>query len=118
MTKGQQFVKAITTLHHVGPRTRRYRDHRDLIRVMLDDVREAVVAPCMFSEQRAKALQTGYTAVNAYYKHIEGCRISPEKTLAVKALSPYQFAKFLGRMIDAGVSNMFEAELWLQQNNV
>lgn len=113
MTKGQQFAKALTSLHHVGPRTRRYRDHRDLVRAMLDDIQEATVAPFMFSEQRAKALQAGYTARTAYYKHIEGCRISPEKTLAVKALSPYQFARFLGRMIDAEISNMYEAEVWL-----
>jgi hypothetical protein len=113
VTKGQQFVKAITTLHHIGSRTRRYRDNRDMVRVMLDDVREAVANPFMFSEDRAKALQAGYTAVNAYFKHVEGCRIAPEKVLAVKSLSPYRFAKFLGRMVDAEISNMYEAELWL-----
>lgn len=118
MTKGQQFVKAITTLHHVGPRTRRYRDDRDLFNAILGDVREATIAPFMFSEQRAAALQAGWTAVNAYYKHIDGGRIDPTKCIAVKSLSPYQFAKFLGRMIDAGISNMLEAEIWLQRNDI
>ncbi|WP_181785353.1 hypothetical protein [Streptomyces phytophilus] len=117
-TKGQEFVKAITTLHHIGPRTRRYRDGSDLVRAMLTDVQQAVSTPIMFSEQRATALQTAWTAVTAYYKHIDGGRISPEKCLAVKSLSPYQFAKFLGRMVDAGIGNMGEAERWLNTNDI
>ena len=113
MTKGQEFAKTITRLNKIGGRTRRYRAGRDLFATMLNEAQEGVTAPFMYSEATAKTLATGWTAVQAYYKHIEGGRVRPETCLAVKALSPYRFAQFLGRMIDAEISNMFEAEQWL-----
>lgn len=113
MTKGQEFAKTITRLNQVGGRTRRYRKGADLFNLMLDDVQTAVSYPNAFSEASTKALTSGWTAVTAYYKHIDGCRARPELCAAVKSLSPYRFAQFLGRMIDAGISNMHEAERWL-----
>lgn len=118
MTTGAEFVKAITSLRHIGPRTRRYRDSRNMREVMLADVLEAVEAPFMFSDERSKTLQAGWTAVCAYWKHIDSARMGAEKSARIKDLSPYQFAKFLGRMIDAGISNMYEAELWLADVDV
>lgn len=113
MTKGQQFAKTVTRINQVGPRTRRTRKGIDIVASMLSDAQEAVSSPFMYSETSAKALAAGWTAVTAYYKHIDGGRARPETCLAVKSLSPYRFAQFLGRMIDAGFSNMAEAEQWL-----
>lgn len=113
MTKGQEFAKTVTSLNQIGARTRRYRKGADMHRAILGDVQMAIEAPFTFSETSAKALTSAWTAVAAYYKHIDGGRARPETCLAVKALSPYRFAQFLGRMIDAGISNMGEAEQWL-----
>lgn len=114
-TKGQQFAKALTSLHKVGPRTRRYRDNVDQFSMMIADVEESVIAPFAFSEQRGAALREGWTAVGAYRKHIEGGRVSGRVISAVQALTPYQFAQFLGRMIDDNVTNMQQAEVWLRK---
>jgi hypothetical protein len=113
MTKGQEFAKTITRLNKIGARTRRYRKGADLFNLILDDVQTAVASPFTFSESSTKALASAWTAVTAYHKHIDGGRARPETCLAVKSLSPYHFAQFLGRMIDAEISNMYEAEQWL-----
>jgi hypothetical protein len=114
MTKGQQFTKTITRLNQVGGRTRRYRKGADMFNMMLADVQTAIESPFAFSETSSNALASGWTAVCAYRHHIDGYRARPELCAAVKDLSPYRFAQFLGRMIDAGISNMGEAEQWLR----
>lgn len=117
-TKGQEFTKAITSLHCIGARTKRYRGDVDLFRTITEDIEQSVTYPFMFSEKRGQAIREGWTAVCAYRKHIEGGRISATKIAAIKSLSPYQFAKFLGRMIDDGISNMHEAEIWFQRSEI
>jgi hypothetical protein len=113
MTKGQEFAKTITRLNQIGGRTRRYRKGADLFNLMLADVQTAIESPFAFSETSTAVLTSGWTAVTAYFHHIDGYRARPEICVAVKDLSPYRFAQFLGRMIDAGISNMYEAEQWL-----
>jgi hypothetical protein len=118
MTKGQEFAKTVTRLNGIGGRTRRYRKGADMFNMMLADVQTAIESPFAFSETSSKALASGWTAVCAYRHHIDGYRGRPELCAAVKSLSPYRFAQFLGRMIDAGISNMGEAEQWLRTAKV
>lgn len=118
MTKGQEFAKTVTRINGIGGRTRRYRKGADLFNLILSDVQTAVESPFAFSKTSTAALTSGFIAAWAYHQHIDGGRARPEICLAVKDLSPYRFAQFLGRMIDAGISNMYEAEQWLKTATV
>jgi hypothetical protein len=110
-TAGQTFTASIVKMLHVGPRTRSRRDGLDLRTDILDTISNAVIYPGFENEQRTEALRPAFAAVNGYRKHIDGGRVDAIVCWYVReGLSPYQFVKLIGRMVDAKVSNMLEAE--------
>lgn len=114
-TAGQQLAATLRRLHKVGTRTRRYRGNLNVVDQMLDDINTANVYPGYFTGDTHAALTAASAIYRAWQKHVEGCRIRPELRAQIKALSPWQTANLLGRMVDAGITNNFEAELWFAQ---
>lgn len=94
----------------VSPRTRRFRSDEDLFDRMLTAVETAATQPGYFSETTEQALRPAFGAVLAYRKHVDGYRIDGETIFRIKSLSPWQFAAFIGQMVEAGVTNTGEGE--------
>lgn len=110
-TAGQKLTATLTQTLHIGSRTRNRRGNTNLRAEIIDTVQTAATVPGYWTAERQQAMATGYTAINAYRKHIEGARLDSIICWYVReGMSPYQFAKLLGRMVDAGVTNVFEAE--------
>lgn len=110
-TAGQTFTASMVKMLHIGPHTRARRDGLNLRTDILETISNSVIYPGIENEQRTAALRPAYTAVNGYHKHIDGGRVDAVICWYVReGLSPYQFVKLLGRMVDAKVSNMLEAE--------
>lgn len=107
-TAGQKFTASMVKNLGIGTRTRLRQSLREDI---LEAVRNAVVYPGCYSEQRTADFSAAYTAVSSYHKHIEGGRVDAIVCWYVReGLSAYQFTKLIGRMVDANVTNMLEAE--------
>jgi hypothetical protein len=107
-TAGQTFTASMVKNFGIGTRTRLNGDLREDI---LKAVHDAAVMPGYYSEQRTAAFTPAFAAVNGYVKHIDGGRVDAIVCWYVReGLSAYQFTKLLGRMVDANVTNMLEAE--------
>jgi hypothetical protein len=114
-TKGQQFAKDMRKNLGIGSRTRRTRNGIDLHADILECIRTATYNNGWYSEQRTDLFRAAFGAQMAYEKHIAGYRVDPSVQRYVSELSPYQFCNLLGRMVDAGISNVGEGELFFQQ---
>jgi hypothetical protein len=110
-TAGQKFTAQLVKTLHVGGRTRN-RNRRGSVREnMIDTVQTAATVPGYWTKDRQAVLAAGYTVINGYRNHILGGRVDSIVCWYVReGLSPYQFAKLLGRMIDADVTNAYQAE--------
>lgn len=110
-TAGQKLTATLTNTLHIGSRTRNHRGIYNLREQIVETVQTAATLPGYWTAKRQDAMATGYTAINAYRKHIEGGRVDTIVCWYVReGMSPYQFAKLLGRMVDAGITTVFEAE--------
>lgn len=116
MTAGQEFAATARRYFKIGPTTRRYRGRQDLHAEVAEAVSNAATLPGYFTEATQAALAPAYAAVGGYQKHILGYRSSPATCLAVTSMTPYRFVAMLAAMVDAGVSNMGEAERFFQAN--
>lgn len=110
-TAGQKLTATLTKTLHIGSRTRNRRGIYNLREEIVDTVQTAATLPGYWTADRQQAMATGYTAINAYRKHIEGGRVDTIVCWYVReGMSPYQFAKLLGRMVDAGITTVYQAE--------
>jgi hypothetical protein len=110
-TAGQKLTATLTSTLHIGSRTRNRRGRTNLRNEVIETIQTAITYPGYWTKDRQDAIATGWTAVNAYRKHIEGGRADTIVCWYVReGMSPYQFAKLLGRMVDAGITTVFEAE--------
>ena len=109
-TAGQNLALALRYYLSVGARTRRYRKGTDLHQQMIEAVMEAAQLPGAFSANLEAALRPGFGTVLAYEKHVGGYRVSGTLAAKINAMSPWQFATLLGRMVDAGVENTGQGE--------
>lgn len=107
-TTGQTFAATIRRIHTIGPRTRSSRVSQPMIAESVQDA----VAYGGYLPATNDALRPGFAAVLGYNKHILGMRVSPIKCMEVKQMTPWQFTAMLGDMIDSGVTNVYEAELY------
>jgi hypothetical protein len=115
-TPGQALAAEIRKMYGIGTRTRwgAERTCRILQREeIIGDIREAVGE---FrggeSESRTAILDAARPALRAWGKFIEGYRIDAYARFAITSRSPWQFAAFLGEMVDSGCANMGEFEQW------
>ncbi|MFJ1539245.1 hypothetical protein ACIODS_11950 [Micromonospora chalcea] len=109
-TTGQELAAELRRYFKIGTRTRRYRNGTDLHADMLEAIKTVAHYPGCYSERTEKPLRAAFGAFLAYNKHVDGYRIDGTLHRRITELSPYQFAAFLGRMVDAGVTNPGEGE--------
>lgn len=112
-TPGTALTDELRRYFSVGPRTRRYRKSTDLHTEMIQAIATAAQYPGYYHESLQTALRSGIGAALSYEKHVSGYRISGAKIADINALSPWQFAAFLGQMVDAGIENVGQGERFL-----
>jgi hypothetical protein len=114
-TAGQKLTDTLRHYFKVGPRTRRYRGRQDLHADMIEMIELNNQYPGYYNPAQTAALQPGYAVTLNYRKHIGGHRVAPMVYRQISEMTAWQFAALLGRMVDAGVSNTYEGELYFQQ---
>lgn len=114
-TAGQALTATLRRYFSVGTRTRRFRvneyGHRTDVHA---DMIEALVITAQYggyyTEATTSAFRPGYGTALAYEKHILGFRADCTLIRQINEMTPWQFAALLGRMVDAGVTNVGEGE--------
>ena len=81
---------------------------------MLDAIRNSVQYPGYYNEATTEALRPGYGVALSWDKHVTGGRVMPLLAYRLSQMTPYQFAAYLGRMVDAGITNVGEAETFFR----
>ncbi|MEU0818897.1 hypothetical protein [Streptomyces mirabilis] len=102
-TKGQQFAKDMRHFLSIGTRTRRDRKGLDLHREIAEWVVTAAMQHGTLHPDQEAAFVPAFGAACAWVKDIKNGRGSYLVIEHIDQLSPYQFCKLLGDMIDAGV---------------
>lgn len=113
-TKGQIFAREMRSYLHIGARTRHTRQGRDVHAQILECITNATWNAGYFNAEREGIFRTGFGAWLSYDKHIAGYRADGNLIARIKGLTPYQFCGLIGDMIDAGVTNAGEGELFFQ----
>ena len=114
-TKGQTVAKTLRKVLHIGARTRRYRDGEDLYARMLEAVTLAATLSGYWMPATQESLRPGFMAAAAHNKHVEGGRVNGLLVQHITTLSPWKFAAYLGEMVDAGITNVGQAEIWYSE---
>lgn len=104
MTKGQQFTQDMRHFLSIGTRTRRDRKGLDLHYEIADWVVTACMQRGTLHTDQEAAFLPAFGAVSAWIKDIKNGRASYLVIDHINQLSPYQFCKLLGDMVDAGVA--------------
>lgn len=117
-TAGQQLAATLRRLERIGTRTRRYRGRLSVVERMLEHIQLATTLPGYHTGETHTVLARAGAVYRAWVKHVEGYRIRPELHAQISKMSPWQTAKFLGQMVDAGITNSGEAEIWFGQIKV
>lgn len=113
-TAAAEFTTTVARYFHINSRTRRYRKGFDLHAEIAEAVQWAATAPGCYTEATERGLRSAFAPVCGYRKHILGCRARDVTVAKVQAMTPWQLTQMLADMIDKGVSNTFEAELYFQ----
>jgi len=117
MSTGTEFAKMVRKAKRMNTRTRNYRDSK--FTGLKDDILEDIAMnnnyPGAFSEERTRLYNAAYIAMLAWDKHVRGYRIDPILNAQLQKLTPWEFAGFLGEMIDAGIANVGQAEYYFQE---
>lgn len=114
-TAGQELTNTLRRYFKVGTRTRRYRNGTDLHGDMIEAIQVATTYPGYYSGDTDRVLRSAWSVYCAYSKHVGGYRIDGSLRRRITDMSPYQFAAFLGRMVDADVTNAFEGEMFFAE---
>ena len=116
-TPGAALAAELRRYFSVGPRTRRYRTRdgwrQDLHDRMVEAIENAAHYRGYYHEPMQTALREASSVAHSYRKHVEGYRINAEKVAAIHAMTAWQFAAFLGQMVDAGIENVGQGEQFL-----
>ena len=108
-TAGQDLTATLRRYFSIGTSTRRFRadgyGRRDMHAAMIEAITFAATMPGYYTEQTQDALSVGFGTALAYDKHVKGYRVDGMVAQRINAMSAYQFAALLGRMVDAGVEN-------------
>lgn len=110
-TAGQTFTASMLKNLGIGTRTHARRNGLSLREDILEAVQHAATIPGYYSEKRTAEFRVAYPAVNGYHANSGGNRVDAIVGWYLReGLSVYQFVKMLGRMVDAGVTNSYQAE--------
>jgi hypothetical protein len=113
-TAAAEFTATVARYFHINSRTRRYRKGLDIKAEIVEAVQLAATVPGYYSEATQQGLRVAFAAICGYRKHILGSRIDGVTISKIRDMTPWQFTQMLGDMIDKGVTNVFEAELYFQ----
>lgn len=114
-TAGQKLTAELRKEFSIGTRTRSRRGGMNLRDRMIDAIKDATTYPGIYDGERHAAYSAAWTPVfYAWDKHIATGRVDPLLTAHLKLLSPWRLSAFFGEMLDAGYTNMGEAERWFQ----
>jgi hypothetical protein len=102
-TAGQELTATLRRYFSIGGNTRRHRKGRDLHRDMVEAIMLAAQYPGAYCPGTQEALHAGFGTALAYEKHVMGYRIDGVLAYRISAMTPWNFAALLGRMVDAGV---------------
>ncbi len=114
-TAGQALAAEIRAMYQIGARSRWNRKTGRTVRrdSMIRDLREATGEyRGIESDRRTTILDAAHTALSAYAKFIDGYRIDGVLRFQIMDRTPWEFAAFLGDMVDSGCVNMGEFETW------
>lgn len=118
-TAGQELADELRRYFRVGTRTRRYRTvrgHRtDLHADMIEAINLACTMPGYYTERTEKPLRVAGGVYLSWLKHVGGYRIDGMLRLRLTQMSPWQLADLLGRMVDAGITNVGEGEQFFRE---
>lgn len=114
-TAGQQLTDKLRTYFGIGSRTRTRRNGLNLRDAMIEMLEVNAQYPGYNTPETTEILRPGFSVACAYRKHVEGCRIDGQLARVIREMSPWQFAALLGRMVDAGVTNTYQGEVFFQQ---
>ncbi|MFB4265351.1 hypothetical protein [Nonomuraea sp. GTA35] len=121
-TLGQQLADELRRQFRIGTRTR-WSTMRGFGRLSPEDGREIVLAgidtciedpDCLPADVRELYRLAWRGPVCSWRHHVETGRADLSQTLYLRDLSPWQFIKVLGDMLDANVTNTGEGERWLE----
>jgi hypothetical protein len=128
-TTGKQFAALVREIFRIGTRTRANRetygtkrrtqilisyDRDDLTTDILGYVTETVFERNAQPSEERDIVRAAWGAVCAWEKHIKTGRAGFSQCRYLKSLSPYQFTKLLGEMVDAGITNTGQGEQWFR----
>ena len=114
MSVGTEFAQMVRKNLQMNTRTRNNRGGHNLKRDIIEAIGCAVFYPGYYNEERTALYRAAYPVYCSYTKHVMGGRIAPMVAYQIEKMTPWQFAGFLGEMIDAGITNTFEGELFFQ----
>ena len=109
-TAGQALTTTLRTYFHVNVRTRRVRKGQNIPAAMLEMMQIANTYPGYYSEAQHAALRGSYALLLSWQKHVEGYRIDGMLRYRLTAMTPWEFSALLGQMLDAGITNVGQAE--------
>lgn len=105
----------VRTAKRINGRSRDHRDGYSLKAQMIEDIFNSNNYPGYFGPERSELYHEAFGVALAYNKHVNGYRIDGLLRFRIDSMTPWQFAGFLGEMIDAGVTNCGEGEIFFQQ---
>jgi hypothetical protein len=111
-TTGQQLAAALRKGQAINSRSRDRRDGHSIKARMLEDIRLACQHDGYFSTEKTALYRAASATVRSYDKHVGGYRIDGMLRFRITSMSPWEFAAFLGDMVDAGITNVGEGELY------
>jgi len=114
MSAGTEFAKMVRKNFGMSARTRTYRNGLNMKDEILEAIANSNNYPGYYNETKSAIFHTAYPIMNAIIKHVKGGRIDPMVAYQIEMMSPWQYAGFLGEMIDAGITNNGEAEIYFQ----
>jgi hypothetical protein len=114
MSTGTEFAKMVRKNFGIGATTRTYRRGLNMKNEILEAIANSNSYPGYYSEVKSELFRAAYPILNAYSKHVSGGRVDPMVAYEIEMMSPFKFAGFLGEMIDAGITNNFEGEIFFQ----
>ncbi|MCX4596117.1 hypothetical protein OG819_42650 [Streptomyces sp. NBC_01549] len=103
-TKGQQFAKTMRYFLSIGTRTRRDRNGHDLHREIAEWTVTAAMHRGTFPPAEEAVFAAAFDAASTWAKDIKNGRGSWIVIEHIDQMSPWQFCKLLGDMVDAGVN--------------
>ncbi|WP_158889059.1 hypothetical protein [Amycolatopsis anabasis] len=128
-TQGQQLAAELRSVFRLLPQTRWYRlnDVRDEASVPYDELNHEAMwsevwqATCRPESYRAEhsdrvaRLAFGFHAMRGWLRCVTGNRSHPVLCSRLQELTPWQFAAYLGRMADTGITGGADFEAWFRQ---